>query len=430
MTSMAQNWQHFSTSALDVVSKSEIALVNETILAREEWASGFKTLITQSLTSLTQKSFEIAFGSMHRASPDELKEIFANNACIAIFSRPSHHTHFALAINFQLAIEVIYNFLGSAKASSPNKQFLSAVEQGLFSYLLIQLLQATAKTYSVNLGQIVLSKLISSPDEVSEYLADDNLVNYEFTTSYDGSKSFVNIITNFNGLGANSALLSTSTKVKGTPLSNKALAIIELPIVCSIPLAMLQTQELADLKIDDVIIFGEGSTNYYENGLAGEVNCLLGEDRTARTVGYLVPGNNRHYQVKIGIFAATLPPQLVTPQSAQDFDMNTDDLEHEEFTQANMAAFSADDELEESDSVDAVSQDLINEIPQALSVEIGRVNLNISALMQLKRGAIIELNRGPRDLVDIVVGGIKIGRGELVNIDGELGLRIASLQHR
>jgi len=44
-----------------------------------------------------------------------------------------------------------------------------------------------------------------------------------------------------------------------------------------------------------------------------------------------------------------------------------------------------------------------------------------------RRGQVIELSRSPGEPVDLVVDGKRVGKGELVEIDGELGVRILSL---
>lgn len=62
-----------------------------------------------------------------------------------------------------------------------------------------------------------------------------------------------------------------------------------------------------------------------------------------------------------------------------------------------------------------------------LVVELGRVSLTISGIGELKDGSIIELSRTPSDAVDLVVAGKSIGKGELVDIEGDLGVRIISL---
>ena len=62
-----------------------------------------------------------------------------------------------------------------------------------------------------------------------------------------------------------------------------------------------------------------------------------------------------------------------------------------------------------------------------LTVELGRVNLPLPRLAELQPGAVIELNRHSRDPVDLSSNGRLVARGELVQVDTELGVRITQV---
>jgi type III secretion system YscQ/HrcQ family protein len=64
------------------------------------------------------------------------------------------------------------------------------------------------------------------------------------------------------------------------------------------------------------------------------------------------------------------------------------------------------------------------EIPVTLTVELGRVNLTLARLADLQPGDIIELGRHSREPVELTSGGRLVARGELVQIDTELGVRV------
>lgn len=67
------------------------------------------------------------------------------------------------------------------------------------------------------------------------------------------------------------------------------------------------------------------------------------------------------------------------------------------------------------------------DIPVTLTVELGRVNLTLSRLADLKPGEVIELGRHSREPVELTSGGRLVARGELVLIDTELGVRVTSI---
>ncbi len=67
---------------------------------------------------------------------------------------------------------------------------------------------------------------------------------------------------------------------------------------------------------------------------------------------------------------------------------------------------------------------LLRDVPAPVVVELGRIRLNAAQVTRLKAGQIIRLPRGPNDPVDLVVNGKLFARGELIEVDGELGVRL------
>jgi type III secretion system YscQ/HrcQ family protein len=64
------------------------------------------------------------------------------------------------------------------------------------------------------------------------------------------------------------------------------------------------------------------------------------------------------------------------------------------------------------------------DLPVTLTVELGRVNLTLGRLADLRPGDVVELARHSREPVELTSGGRLVARGELVQIDTELGVRV------
>jgi flagellar motor switch protein FliN/FliY len=67
------------------------------------------------------------------------------------------------------------------------------------------------------------------------------------------------------------------------------------------------------------------------------------------------------------------------------------------------------------------------DVPVTLTVELGRVNLPLHRLADLKPGDVLELGRHAREPVELTSGGRLIARGELVQVDTELGVRVTQV---
>jgi flagellar motor switch protein FliN/FliY len=75
-----------------------------------------------------------------------------------------------------------------------------------------------------------------------------------------------------------------------------------------------------------------------------------------------------------------------------------------------------------------VRLDLVLDVPVRLSVELGRTEVPIREVVNLGRGSIIELDRGPGTPLDVRVNGVLVGRGEVVLVNEEtLGLRFVEV---
>lgn len=67
------------------------------------------------------------------------------------------------------------------------------------------------------------------------------------------------------------------------------------------------------------------------------------------------------------------------------------------------------------------------DVPVSLVAVIGKVKSNVAELISLKQGSVIDLKRPPNETVDLVANGKLVARGELVEMDGKLGVRIIKL---
>jgi len=67
------------------------------------------------------------------------------------------------------------------------------------------------------------------------------------------------------------------------------------------------------------------------------------------------------------------------------------------------------------------------DVPVTLTVELGRVNLTLTQLADIKPGDVVELNRHSRAPVELTSNGRLVARGELVLIDTDLGVRVTSV---
>lgn len=67
------------------------------------------------------------------------------------------------------------------------------------------------------------------------------------------------------------------------------------------------------------------------------------------------------------------------------------------------------------------------DIPVQVVVVMGRKGVTVKDLLEIRMGQVIDFEKTPADPVDLVAGGKVIGKGELVEVDGKLGVRVLKL---
>ena len=70
---------------------------------------------------------------------------------------------------------------------------------------------------------------------------------------------------------------------------------------------------------------------------------------------------------------------------------------------------------------------LLADIPVSMSVEVGSTSLRLAEVMDLSEGSVVELDRQADDLLDIMVNGALIAKGEVVTVNGRYGIRIVEI---
>lgn len=70
---------------------------------------------------------------------------------------------------------------------------------------------------------------------------------------------------------------------------------------------------------------------------------------------------------------------------------------------------------------------LLQDIPLRLSVEVGSTSLRLAELMDLNSGSVVELDRQANELLDILVNGTLVAKGEVVTVNGKFGIRVVDV---
>ncbi len=79
---------------------------------------------------------------------------------------------------------------------------------------------------------------------------------------------------------------------------------------------------------------------------------------------------------------------------------------------------------------DTVSEEAVRmtgDVPVQVVAVLGKKTISVKELVGLKMGHVVDLSRPANEMVDLVAGGKLVAKGELVDIDGKLGVRIVKM---
>jgi len=71
--------------------------------------------------------------------------------------------------------------------------------------------------------------------------------------------------------------------------------------------------------------------------------------------------------------------------------------------------------------------DLLKDVDVRLTVELGRTEMKLKDVLALGEDSVVMLDRLTDELLDVMVNGTLIARGEIVAENGRFGLRIVEL---
>lgn len=83
--------------------------------------------------------------------------------------------------------------------------------------------------------------------------------------------------------------------------------------------------------------------------------------------------------------------------------------------------------LDPSKKGDEFNQQLFGNIPVEVTVELGKAQLTLQEVLELNKGAIVELKRYAEEPLDLVVNGQLIAKGEVVAVDDKYGIKITKI---
>jgi type III secretion protein Q len=114
----------------------------------------------------------------------------------------------------------------------------------------------------------------------------------------------------------------------------------------------------------------------------------------------------------------------------EQYDEDMQDEEEMHAEDSEPAAEKADEDAQaEAGKQSADDADALDSVDIPLHFELGKVTMSLGDMRTLAAGSIVQFSGGSPESVAIVSSGRTLGRGEVVDVDGRLGIRITQWRH-
>ncbi len=119
--------------------------------------------------------------------------------------------------------------------------------------------------------------------------------------------------------------------------------------------------------------------------------------------------------------------EVADPAEGDDANAGGDLALEEIDGEAAMAAAMAEEQVELEEPRQASDLEAIYDIPVQVSAVLGKASMQVSQLLKLGRGAVVELDRKVGEAIDIYVNNRLVARGEVVVINERLGVTMTEI---
>jgi flagellar motor switch protein FliM len=409
-------WRPFTFSRLEKVSSHESRLTG-----RLKWVTP-KAEAVEALCARLKAIFDAQAGftleALRVLGPGELRRHLAEPTFLAFLVPGPHRGRAVLEIELALAHAVVDMLLGGA-GETVGLRPLTDIEEGVVSFVLLEALKALVPGMDPGQPKPRMEGVARGVDEAASRLGEEGpVLVVQLRARLGAQEGMVRLFVPSGVLEVmepaqvadqRRAVLRDEVQAHLGRLSSA-----RAWLRAEIGYAEISSQDLSGLRVKDVVLVDSLSARP-DRGENGTARLRLGLGRVG-SLNAEVFLENDQYQARIT--EVVLGEQSFQRRGPSE----SDEAAEEQFSNPEMNS-------RESGAVDdrMDAGDLLGDIPLQISVELARVPVTADQVVSMRVGQIVELNKAPGEPVDLSVNGKVVARGELVEVEGHLGVRILSL---
>ncbi len=386
--------------------------------------------VQQALSQIFDETVAFKFDHVHCCAPEVLPTVMGDPTFLALVALAPQGARGVVEVDLELAHAMIDLLLGASEESALVRP-LTEMEQGVMSFILIGVLKAFCQEEPAQ-GKhpFRFLRVIDNIEEgLGVFTEEISVAVVEMavrvSTSLVGSMRMY-----FPSSAINAAVPPQNSGPWRERRQNRIrarswlLSSVHFPLRAEICRVELASKDIAALRAGDVMLIGSPSVRP-DQGARGKARLRFGAGRCG-VIDAAVEVVNGTYQAKIEALKMgvepSVPPELdaAISNEQEGEDRVSVDEENEESLPEEI------EEIEENEENENALE-FFNDVPLQVMVELARVPLTAEEIVDLHVGQVIDLRKAPGETVDLSVNGKVIARGVLVEIEGQLGVRIGAM---
>ncbi|MBJ6763110.1 type III secretion system cytoplasmic ring protein SctQ [Myxococcaceae bacterium JPH2] len=417
-------WRPFTFQNLEKVSREQGLLAERLRWLRP--AEGTLAAVAARLKGLFDVEVRLSVESVQVRPMAELRRFLGDPAFLAVLAPGALKGRAVMEVELALAHATVDLLLGGA-GETVGLRPLSDIEEGVMGYVILEALKVLSPGLQPGVPRPRLDGMARGVDEVSARLGEDGpMLAVHLHASLGAHSGMIRFVVPSAVLAAAEPSVESEqrrTQARADWAAHaRRLSTLRDWLRAEIGVAEISGQDLASLRIKDVLLVDALSARP-DRGENGTAELRLGSGRA----GYMAAEvflEDGQYQARITDVILGEPGH---PRAVAEAEASAPGEEDEDFTNPEL---DMPPELEGA-ALDDVNKpegsDLLGDVPLQVAVELARVPVTAEQVVGLRSGQVIELHRGPGEPVELSVNGKVVARGELVEMEGQLGVRILSL---
>lgn len=424
-------WRPFVFSNLEKVSKRHAQLVKnlEWMLPNVRSTGEVSSSVRKRLQEMLEEQVSVQAEYVHVVPMSQLQHYIGETTFLAVLAPQPNKTRGLLEVELGLAHHAIDMLLGGAGEAVALRP-LTDIEEGVMTYVIIETLKALAPSLDPSLPKLRIEGVVRGFEEIQGLIPEsENLAVVQLKAVFGTHSGYLRLVIPEEVLAtanppADSAV-RRARRASDAEAHLSRLRNVKTWVRAEIGNVEISAAELSQLRERDVVLVDSLSCRP-DQGQGGTARLRVGYGRAGHLDAEIIAEGGRFQARVTGVTLGGPPPPGGAEDSPEEQQLAEGDgggAESDESTTPGSVRGRNDVE----DAQGAGGADLMNDIPLQIAVELGRVSTTAEEVVALKIGHVFDLNRVAGEPLDLSVNGKVVARGELVEIDGNLGIRILSL---